>query len=145
MGTHSRKTPLDPSIGLRIRAFRLARQWSQEDLAKRIRLTGAAVSHWESGRIEPRPQHLRTLAHTFGIRGEVLSGDYLMGDSEEARTARKLEALLLRLLAGSSDGLHEALERFDSPQELLAWLEKYEQRPKDKPTTTPPRRRPRRR
>lgn len=37
------------TMGERIRQLRLARGWSQGDLAERVGVTGGAISHWESG------------------------------------------------------------------------------------------------
>lgn len=37
------------TMGERIKQLRLARGWSQIDLAERVGVSGGAVSHWESG------------------------------------------------------------------------------------------------
>lgn len=37
------------TMGERIRQLRLARGWSQTQLAERVGVTGGAISHWESG------------------------------------------------------------------------------------------------
>jgi DNA-binding Xre family transcriptional regulator len=37
------------TMGERIRQLRLARGWSQGQLAERVGVTGGAISHWESG------------------------------------------------------------------------------------------------
>ncbi len=50
-----------------IRQLREERDWSQLDVAVRLRVSVASVSNWERGIRTPRWDHLHALAHLFGI------------------------------------------------------------------------------
>lgn len=60
------------SIGENIKVLRLARGWTQEELAQRLHLTRQAVGHYESGRTVPDVDTCRRLAEVFGVALEVL-------------------------------------------------------------------------
>ena len=60
------------SIGENIKVLRLARGWTQEELAQRLHLTRQAVGHYESGRTVPDIDTCRRLAEVFGVELEVL-------------------------------------------------------------------------
>ncbi|KNC88993.1 S24 family peptidase [Trabulsiella odontotermitis] len=68
-------------INARIREARLNAKFTQDALAKRIGLTKATVSQWESGTTEPRGKNLINLAETLNVSPEWL----LTGKAPEAQ------------------------------------------------------------
>lgn len=60
-----------------ITSERMLKGWSQSDLAKRVGVSTAIVSRWETGRNEPKCCHLLKLAKAFGC-----TTDYLVGLSQ---------------------------------------------------------------
>jgi putative transcriptional regulator len=55
-----------------IKAARLKRGWSQQDLAKRLKVSRVAVLGWESGAYAPRLPRLQRLARLFNLGVEDL-------------------------------------------------------------------------
>ena len=58
----------------RIKKLRLARNWSQVDLAKKLNVTKQSVSNWENDNIQPSIEMLISISRTFSV-----STDYLLG------------------------------------------------------------------
>lgn len=58
----------------RIKKLRLARNWSQVDLAKKLNVTKQSVSNWENDNIQPSIEMLISISKTFSV-----STDYLLG------------------------------------------------------------------
>lgn len=58
----------------RIKKLRLARNWSQVDLAKKLNITKQSVSNWENDNIQPSIEMLISIAQIFSV-----STDYLLG------------------------------------------------------------------
>ena len=79
------------SIGENIKVLRLARGWTQEELAQRLHLTRQAVGHYESGRTVPDIDTCRRLAEVFGVELEVL----LEGEGEPVKLPKWLWGLVL--------------------------------------------------
>ena len=77
------------SIGENIKVLRLARGWTQEELAQRLHLTRQAVGHYESGRTAPDIDTCRRLAEVFGVELEVL----LEGEGEPVKLPKWLWGL----------------------------------------------------
>ena len=59
-------------IGERIREYRHSRAMSQDALAKRIGVTRAVVTAWESGRACPRSDKIKPLAEALRCRVQDL-------------------------------------------------------------------------
>ena len=59
------------SMGSVIRRLRMEREWTQEELAERLNVSGQAVSKWETGQSLPDisqvPQIARTLGRTLPV------------------------------------------------------------------------------
>jgi molybdate-binding protein/DNA-binding XRE family transcriptional regulator len=60
------------AIHNRVQAYRTARGWSQEDLARRTGLSRAAISAIETDRVVPSTAAALAVAHTFGCSVENL-------------------------------------------------------------------------
>ena len=66
---------LQPKPLLRIKAERLARGWTQLELAYRSRVPVSELSRIETGRSNPYPAHAMRLAETLGISEHDLLED----------------------------------------------------------------------
>ncbi len=61
-------------LGHRISELRLARNWSQVELGKRLGVAKQTVSNWENDNIQPSIEMLIHLSKLFGV-----TTDYLLG------------------------------------------------------------------
>ncbi|QIL45836.1 helix-turn-helix transcriptional regulator [Vagococcus coleopterorum] len=62
-----------------IKKERLARGWSQEDLAKKLMISRQSISKWELGTALPNTEQLIKLSDVFGLSLDVLiKGDEKM-------------------------------------------------------------------
>ena len=89
--THEAPTErLVPQAGFagRLCALRIAKGWSQEDLAERLAVSRQAVWYWETGQRLPRAEHFRSLAKEFGVLERDLFTD------SEVLTAAKAPAVV---------------------------------------------------
>lgn len=68
------------TMGSVIRRLRMEREWTQEELAARIRVSSQAVSKWETGQSLPDISQVPTLARTFGVTTDELFGMDLPND-----------------------------------------------------------------
>jgi transcriptional regulator with XRE-family HTH domain len=57
---------------------------SQEDVANHVGVTRTAVTAWELGDANPKPQHYLRLARLFDVPAEVLMEDVAEPKSDEA-------------------------------------------------------------
>lgn len=81
----------------RIRRLRKVRGLTLQTVAEKVGgLTPAAVSHWESGRSEPKPEALRSLAKVLGIAVEELRGSVsnAAGPRERSDDNAEIDAIL---------------------------------------------------
>ena len=75
------KGPVDPSLGMRIRELRLARGWTQAQLAGRD-FTKAFISHVETGRTRTSMRAAVVLAERLGVRVSDLLRDTERSEAE---------------------------------------------------------------
>ena len=61
------------TLGERIRALRLGRDMSQEDLAEALGVSRQAVSKWEKNLSYPDTENLLSLAELFGVSADELA------------------------------------------------------------------------
>ncbi len=61
-------------FGEKIKEFRLAKGWSQKELATKIGLSQGAIFYWENDIKEPTISALKKLCEVFDV-----SADYLLG------------------------------------------------------------------
>lgn len=61
-------------MSARIKEARLARNWSQQELADRVRVSQPTIVHWEQGTHTPRHLALSRLADTLGVSRQWLLG-----------------------------------------------------------------------
>lgn len=70
---------MSTTFGARLKAFRDARDWSQERVGFELDVSKATVSKWETGRAEPNLTSLAKIRRLYAQDG--LSLDYLIDDS----------------------------------------------------------------
>ena len=56
------------NLGETIKNLRLARHWTQDELAYRAKITAANISRIENGKHGPSTQLLNSLAYVFGMK-----------------------------------------------------------------------------
>jgi len=67
-----KKVPEAVRFGERVRQLRLARKWTQEDLAAEAELNPVQISHIENGANEPKLTTILRLARALGITASEL-------------------------------------------------------------------------
>lgn len=76
-------------FGTRLKHFRDARSWSQEQLGFELDVTKATISKWETGQAQPRWENLAHLRRVVAEDGLTL--DWLIdGVTADAGTARSV-------------------------------------------------------
>ncbi len=74
MAGHTRKTPIDPLVGMWIELGRLRKELTQKQLGDLVGTTGACISHYENGRSNPPRDRMMILASELGLPDEVVTG-----------------------------------------------------------------------
>ena len=93
---------LEPDmVGMRIRVFREARDWTQSDLAKYLRVKREQVSKWERGNHYPKRQEISRLFFEDGLDFNYTYGGVLRTLPFELR-----ESLLSKIKSDFSDLPH---------------------------------------
>ena len=69
-------------LGIRMALLRIAKGWSQAELAKKIGVSASAVGMYEQGRREPSLGLAVRLAQEFGVTTDYL----LMGEAQHPAT-----------------------------------------------------------
>lgn len=79
----------------RIRAARVARGWTQADLASRVRRSHTTVSHWETGARPTGLDDLDDLAEAFGLDpwSLIIPGGLVVAPQNDAMDRDPLERL----------------------------------------------------
>ena len=65
---------MDETFAKRLKKIRLAKGWTQDELARKIGTVQSVISDWERGRCEPGIARFLMLQSVFGV-----SCDYLIG------------------------------------------------------------------
>lgn len=58
----------------RLRALRQAKGMTQDYVARQIGVDRSTYAHWERGSAEPSIEHIKALAHLFGVTVDYLFG-----------------------------------------------------------------------
>jgi transcriptional regulator with XRE-family HTH domain len=90
-GTSSKASVFSCALGVRLRALREERAWSQRELGRRLGILQSKLSKYESGTHQPS---LRTLVHMASLFS--VSTDYLLTGSSVVAPPLKDERLLDR-------------------------------------------------
>ncbi len=87
----------------RIKALRIARGWTQAELARRLHMTRNGINSWEQGLSMPSPPLLVELAKVFHV-----STDYLLGvDWRASLNVSGLDDRDVAILAELADRLRQ--------------------------------------
>lgn len=92
--------------GNRIAILREQRKMTQEELAQKVGITRAALSHYENNRREPDYKTLEAIANYFQV-----STDYLMGRT--MAPSQQLDIPVRQFIDQLELSDHEILERFN--------------------------------
>lgn len=94
----------DNIFGQRIKALRKERKYTQEDVAKKLNISIAALSRYETGSFEPKSLELIVdLATLFNV-----STDYLLGKTNAKNSEIDFEKLDIGLTNQTYESLTEA-------------------------------------
>lgn len=77
-------------FGTRLKRFRDARGWSQEQVGFELDVSKATISKWESGRAQPRLENLAEIRRLVAQDGLTL--DYLIDGAGSARAGESRDA-----------------------------------------------------
>jgi transcriptional regulator with XRE-family HTH domain len=80
------------NFGEKIRRARQVKGWSQEDLAKHMNITQAAISQFEKGQRMPTPANIEKFSDVLGIPKDDLLGEE-EGEFERVRLMRNIQSL----------------------------------------------------
>ena len=89
------------TLGMRLRQLRAERGIMQDEVATRLGVSAASVSHWESDRSHPKLRRLADLANLFGVPAQELTSFYTATsfpkDGDERKIADMLAANKLQI------------------------------------------------
>lgn len=89
------KSKAHETLGARIRRMRDARGWSQQQLADKVGVSKASISHWELDRHDVlKHEHLLGLARAFGVS----STNIAHGDEDVTQAVREIPEEVLPMI-----------------------------------------------
>ena len=91
-------------VGELISAHRIAKGWTQSDLADKLHLSASAIGMYESGQRYPKPDILVSMADLFNC-----SVGYLTGTEEDVNAQQKLKSLRAEFKAYDNDKIDKLL------------------------------------
>ena len=114
---------MESSISARIRSFREAKGWTQDDLAEASGLNRVTIAKYESGRIEPKSKTLARLAAALDLTTDALLGSDGVDMTDEEREMWELReqfrndpdrrALMQLARRGSAQAVRQAAALLD--------------------------------
>lgn len=112
------------TTGEKIKIAREKAGLTQEELAKKIGLTKAAISRYESGQREPKISSIKKLSAAFGVKWEKLLDDRFLGDEEpETKPLTRCARLECLINASGHSRRSVALASGISPSTLQSAIE----------------------
>ena len=116
------------NMGGVIRRLRMERDWTQEELAARLGVSGQAVSKWETGQSLPDISQVPTLARTFGVTTDEISVSDIRLINEPAGYHTELSTRTVRVkVRGSTDEIREIKSNASNGIYVLVDLAEYSQ------------------
>lgn len=94
----------------RIRAERLKKNLSQEELAKRLGIQKTRISMWETQGTVPRQDMLLTLCEFFGVSADYLLGNDEKGENPESEKIFSIQRNLSKLSPSELDTANDMLK-----------------------------------
>ncbi|HAS00578.1 MAG TPA: transcriptional regulator [Brevibacillus sp.] len=73
-----------PTIGLRIKALRKQKKWTQQELAARVNVSSQVISNWERSYTNPNHDDIYRLATSLDV-----SADYMLFGSKHTRLVKE--------------------------------------------------------
>jgi transcriptional regulator with XRE-family HTH domain len=95
----------------RLREWRLKRDLTQEELARKAGVPTISVSHFETGHRFPNAESLRRLADALGVSADYLLGRVKEPTGEDLQAADPEIALLFRRFQGMSEEAREQVKQ----------------------------------
>jgi len=109
----------------RLREWRLKRNLTQEELARKADVPTISVSHFETGHRFPNAESLRRLADALGVSTDYLLGRVKTPTGKDLESADPEVAVLFRRFQGMSE---EAREQVKQLFETVDAMDKKKQR-----------------
>lgn len=78
------------TFGQVLKSWRMAEEWKQEDLAKKVGITKMAISKLETGKMMPAPKTLKRIAKVFNVDVEMFL-PYVLQDTASMYGDYKVE------------------------------------------------------
>ena len=114
----------------RLREWRLKRDLTQEELARRAGVPAISVSHFETGHRFPNAESLRRLSDALGVSADYLLGRVKKPTGEDLEAVDPEIAALFRRFQGMSE---EAREQIKQLFETVDAMDKKKKRRSRKP------------
>jgi transcriptional regulator with XRE-family HTH domain len=80
------------NFGEKLRRARQDKGWNQEDLAKAVNISQAAISQFEKGQRMPTPANIEKFSEVLGISKDMLVGEEI-GEFERVKLMRNIQSL----------------------------------------------------
>jgi len=106
---------LKMSIGKRVANLRIKHKLTQEELAKRVEISRAALSHYEKDRREPDLETIEKIADYFDV-----TTDYLIGRTDDSHPD-----ILIKDKEGNIHGAEVKSSTYDSLSEINKLVKQY--------------------
>ncbi|ATO48306.1 helix-turn-helix domain-containing protein [Brevibacillus laterosporus] len=119
-----------PTIGLRIKALRKQKKWTQQELAARVNVSSQVISNWERAYTNPNHDDISRLAESLEVSADCILFGNKRPDlvKETASSYSAFEALFLSELDKlSEEDKQKALEHV----RFLAYLAEQKQKNHD--------------
>jgi transcriptional regulator with XRE-family HTH domain len=81
-------------LGARIKRLRQERELTLQAVADELDLTPAAISHWESGRITPKPRKLQELAKALKVSVGELTGSAISSAKRQQTPMTDIDSII---------------------------------------------------
>lgn len=64
-------------MSTKLRSLRVGAGLTQQQLAKKLGVTGVTVHRWEAGNVMPKPKYIKKMADLFGVKGQDIFLDLI--------------------------------------------------------------------
>lgn len=96
-----------PTIGGRIKVFRIGAGYSMETLGNKLNVSKMTISQWENNKTTPTPKNLKALSDIFGT-----TIDYLLNGSNETPAFVEVDAINFMQSAENINNIKSSLDAF---------------------------------
>ena len=67
--------------------------WTQLDLAKKLNVSEGVISHWETGKRQPKMEMVGKIAELFGVGADIIFKDLRIENTTEEEFTNKFNSL----------------------------------------------------